>query len=296
MQNRYVIDASQSQPSSYIPSAAGPGAVSWNTHGVDNRPEENGNISNSTYYHEQPKEAVTRTVQDGQNATSLASSSSLAATSASEHNGYTSYANANDPYGYGSSGYSGYYSNYQQQSNHSYPQPVGAYQNTGAPYQPNSSFQNTGSYAGPASYSSTYYSHADYQKAGGGFPSSGYSNQTTTWNEGNYTNYTSYQYPNYAADTNASYSSSTAATNSLQYQQHYKQLADYYSQTEVSCAPGTENLSVASSTSNQVCPVPGVTSGYNSANSQPLPSYASPWQQDSSSSQMPSLQVFNFLH
>ncbi|TXG49644.1 hypothetical protein EZV62_025519 [Acer yangbiense] len=293
VENRYVIDVSQSQTSSYLPSTTGSGVVPWNTHGVDNRSAENGNISNSTYYHEQHNEPLRRNVQDGQNATSLASSSSLGATNASDYNGYTSYPNASDPYGYGSTGYQGYYSSYQQPPNHSYPQPVGAYQNTGAPYQPNSSFQNTGSYAGPASYSSTYYNHGDYQTAGG-YPSSGYSNQTTTWNEGNYTNYTSHQYPNYTADTSASYSSGpsgTAAATSVQYQQHYKQWADYYgqTQTEVSCAPGTENLSVAN-TSNQVCPVPGVTSGYPTANSQPLPTYTSTWQQDSSSSQMPSVQ------
>ncbi|KAL5800137.1 hypothetical protein ACOSQ4_033021 [Xanthoceras sorbifolium] len=288
VENRYVIDASQSQTPSYLPSTVGSGAVSWNTHGVDNRSAENGNISNSAYYHEQHKEPLIKNVQDGQNATSLASSSSLGGTNAPDYNGYSSYPNASDQYGYGSTGYPGYYSSYQQQPTHSYPQPVGAYQNTGAPYQPNSSFQNTGSYAGPASYSGTYYNHGDYQTAGG-YPSSGYNNQTTSWNEGNYTNYTSHQYPNYTTDTSASYSSGTAAATSLQYQQHYKQWADYYGQTEVSCAPGTENLSVAS-TSNQVCPVPCVTSGYPTANSQPLPTYSSAWPQDSSSSQMPSVQ------
>lgn len=84
-------------------------------------------------------------------------------------------------------GFSGYYNNYQQQQpNHTYSQPVGAYQNTGAPYQPISSFQNTGSYAGSASYSSTYYNSADYQTTGGYHNSSGYGNQATMWNSGSY--------------------------------------------------------------------------------------------------------------
>lgn len=264
--------------------------MSWATHEVNNRSTENGNLSNSNYHHEQHTETHTKNLQDGLNATSLASSSSLGTTNVSQdYNGYSSYSNTSDPYGYGSTAYPGYYSSYQQQPNHSYPQPVGAYQNTGAPYQPISSFQNTASYAGPASYSSTYYNPGDYQTAGG-YPSSSYSNQTTSWNEGNYANYTSHQYPNYTADTSGNYSSGTVPATSLHYQQQYKQWADYYGQTEVSCAPGTENVSVTS-TSNQVCPVPGVSSAYPTAHSQPPPAYTPSWQQDSSSSQMSSVQV-----
>lgn len=189
-------------------------------------------------------------------------------------------------------GYSGYYNNYQQQPNHTYSQPVGAYQNTGAPYQPLSSFQNTGSYAGSASYSSTYYNPGDYQTPGG-YQNSGYGNQTTVWNNGNYSSYSSHPYTNYAPDSTGAYSSGTTTT-SLQYQQQYKQWADYYSQTEVSCAPGTENLSVSCS-STLGCPIPAVTSGYVPPNSQPPQSYAPYWRPESSSSTMPSLQVWRFL-
>ncbi|XP_047165857.1 SAC3 family protein A isoform X7 [Vigna umbellata] len=182
-------------------------------------------------------------------------------------------------------GYSGYYNNYQQQPNHTYSQPVGAYQNTGAPYQPISSFQNTGSYAGSASYSSTYYNPADYQTTGGYQNSSGYGNQATVWNNGSYS---SHPYTNYTPDSSGSYSSG-AATTSLQYQQQYKQWADYYNQTEVSCAPGTENLSVTSS-SALGCPIPAVTSGYATPSSQPPQSYPPFWRQESSSSAIPSFQ------
>ncbi|XP_070058168.1 SAC3 family protein A isoform X2 [Nicotiana tomentosiformis] len=161
---------------------------------------------------------------------------------------------------------------YQQQSNQSYSQPQGAYQNTGAPYQPLSSFQNTGSYAGPASYSSTYYNPGDYQTSGG-YTSGAYNNQTNVWHEGQYAAYTSHQYPSYSSDTNAAYSSTTAPAAS-QYQQQYKQWAEYYNptQNDVTCAPGTENISV-SNVSSLSCPVPA---GYSASGVQASASYAPP--------------------
>ncbi|MBA0749968.1 hypothetical protein Gogos_003839 [Gossypium gossypioides] len=153
---------------------------------VENHSAESGSFSNSTYHHVQHSEPSSRTVQDGSNATSLATSSSLgAANTQPDYGGYTSYSNSAGTYSHGSAGYQGYYSGYQQQPNPSYSQPVGAYQNTSAPYQPIFSFQNTGSYAGPTSYSSTYYNPGDYQTAGG-CPSSSYTHQTTTWNGSNY--------------------------------------------------------------------------------------------------------------
>ncbi|KAA8534293.1 hypothetical protein F0562_031810 [Nyssa sinensis] len=82
--------------------------------------------------------------------------------------------------------------------------------------------------------------------------------------------------------------SSTAAATSLQYQQHYKQWADYYSQTEVSCAPGTEKISV--STSNPGGPLPGVTTGYSASFSQPPAPFIPSWRPETSSSQLPSVQ------
>lgn len=269
------------------------GYTSYYTSSIDN-----GVLFNSTYQQDQRAEHPTRNVQDGSSVPSLASTSSSGAVNLPQE--YSTYAtNPNtDPYGYGNTGYAGYYSGYQQQSNQQYPQPVGAYQNTGAPYQPLSSFQNTGSYAGPPSYSSTYYNPGDYQTSGG-YASGGYNNQsqqTHSWNDGNYTSYASHQYPNpnYPTDPNGAYNASAATSTSLQYQQHYnKQWADYYSQTEVSCAPGTENISVTS-TSNPLCPIP-VTSGYPASISQPPAPYIPPWRPDSSSSELPSVQVRGFL-
>ncbi|XP_031272247.1 SAC3 family protein A-like [Pistacia vera] len=117
VENRYVVDASQSQ-TSYLPSTTSSGAVSWNTHCVDNRSIENGILPNSTYHHEQHTEPLVRNVQDGVNSTSVASSSSLGAIVVSQdYSGYTPYPNSSDPYSYGNTGSPGYYSNYQQQPN-----------------------------------------------------------------------------------------------------------------------------------------------------------------------------------
>ncbi|OMO69467.1 SAC3/GANP/Nin1/mts3/eIF-3 p25 [Corchorus capsularis] len=290
--SRYVVNASQGQTSSYAPSLTGSEAAPWNMYRPDNHSVENGSFSNSAYHHVQQTEPSTRTVQDGSNAASLATSSSLGSTNAQpDYSGYNSYSNSADPYSYTSTGYQGYYNGYQQQPNPSYSQPVGAYQNTGAPYQPLSSFQNTGSYAGSASYSSTYYNPGDYQTAGG-YTSSGYNHQTSTWNEGNYANYSTHQYSSYPTNTSGAYAAGNAATNSVQYQQHYKQWADYYNQTEVSCAPGTENLTVGSTSAqvSQVCQVPGVSSGYPTTNTQVSSSFTSSWRPESSSSQTPSIQ------
>ncbi|KHN26908.1 Putative UDP-glucose 6-dehydrogenase 1 [Glycine soja] len=141
-----------------------------------------------TIEYDQHPQPPGRSIQDCQNVSSVAGNSSNLGTAnvTQDYNAYTSYRSSSNPYGYGSMGYSGYYNNYQQQPNHTYSQPVGAYQNTGAPYQPISSFQNTGSYAGSASYSSTYYNSADYQTTGGYHNSSGYGNQATMWNSGSY--------------------------------------------------------------------------------------------------------------
>ena len=276
---------------------------------MDNHSTESGILSNPSYHHDQQTQQPARNAQDSLNTASLSSSSTQGTTSAVQD--YSSYAayNPTDPYGYGSSGYStSYYNNgYQQQTNnhsytqqqpnhsysqqqpsHSYSSTVGSYQNTGAPYQPLSSFQNTGSYTGTTSYSTTYYNPGDYQTAGG-YPSSGYSNQTSIWNDPNNANYTSHQYSTYAPDTTSAYSSGTAASTSMNYEQHQKQWADYYSQTEVSCAPGTEHLSAAS-TSNQGSAV--VSGVYPTSNTQPPSSFTpASWRPESASSELPSLQV-----
>ncbi|KAI3470683.1 hypothetical protein Pfo_027346 [Paulownia fortunei] len=178
---------------------------------------------------------------------------------------------------------------YQQQSNQSYPHHVGAYQNTGAPYQPLSSFQNTGSYAGPASYSSTYYSPGDYQTSGS-YTSGNYGTQTNLWHGGQYATYSSHQYQNYTQDSNSAYSSTTAVATS-QYEQHYKQWEDYYNQTqtEVSCAPGTENLSVSVAPSVNSS-VPSGSIAYTGPNNQMPTAYTPLWRPESSSSEMTSMQ------
>ncbi|WVY92503.1 hypothetical protein V8G54_031591 [Vigna mungo] len=281
-ENRHV-DASQHHPTSYAPTTTGSEAASWTVHSSTG----NGVYSNPTYQYDQHPQPPARSIQDGHNVSSVAGNSSNLGTAnvTQDYNAYASYPSSSNPYGYGSMGYSGYYNNYQQQPNHTYSQPVGAYQNTGAPYQPISSFQNTGSYAGSASYSSTYYNPADYQTTGGYQNSSGYGNQATVWNNGSYS---SHPYTNYTPDSSGSYSSG-AATTSMQYQQQYKQWADYYNQTEVSCAPGTENLSVTSS-SALGCPIPAVTSSYATPSSQPPQSYPPFWRQESSSSAIPSFQ------
>ncbi|KAL8051472.1 hypothetical protein ABFX02_06G150200 [Erythranthe guttata] len=171
------------------------------------------------------------------------------------------------------------YQQQPQQSTQSYPHHVGAYQNTGAPYQPLSSFQNTGSYAGPASYSSTYYNPGDYQTSGS-YTSGTYGTETNLWQGGQYATYSSNQYPNYTQDSSSAYSSTPAVATS-QYQQHYKQWEDYYNQTqtEVSCAPGTENVSVpiASSVTSSVpiassanSSVPSGSTGYTAPINQPV--------------------------
>ncbi|KAL0539282.1 hypothetical protein IC582_023478 [Cucumis melo] len=182
------------------------------------------------------------------------SSSFVTSNAPQDYNAYAQYSNSTDPYGYANAGYQGYYNNYQQQPNHSYSQPVGAYQNTA-----------------------------------GGYPTSSYSNQTTSWNGGNYGNYVPNQYAQYTPDSSGAYSSTSTNASSLQYQQQCKQWADYYSQTEVSCAPGTEKLSTPS-IANAGYPAHGSTN-YPAPNSQPPPpSYTPSWRPESGSSELVSAQ------
>ncbi|EFH53786.1 hypothetical protein ARALYDRAFT_905913 [Arabidopsis lyrata subsp. lyrata] len=282
--NRYGADGSQAHKYSYQYST-GSDSAPWTAHSVENQAVENGNYSNSNYYHPQPTGPATGNVQEIPNTASFTSSSTSGTTNvAQEYSGYTPYLTSSDPHNYSNTGYSNYYSGYQQQPSQSYPQPVGAYQNTGAP-QPLSSFQNPGSYAGTASYSGTYYNPADYQTAGGyqstnynnqtagSYPSTNYSNQTSASNQGNYTDYTSNPYQNYTPDAN------------------YQQWSAYYSQTEVPCAPGTEKLSTTTTSAySQSFPVPGVTSEMPASNSHPAPSYVQPWRPETDSSHPPSQQ------
>ncbi|XP_076947922.1 SAC3 family protein A-like [Bidens hawaiensis] len=215
-----------------------------------------------------------------------------------EYANYAAYP-SNDPYGYANTNYSSYYNSYQQQPSQPYPQqqpsqtygqPAGAYQSTGAPHQPISSFQNAGSYAGPTSYSTTYYNPGDYQTSGG-YPTANYNNtQTGSWNQGSYASY-GHQYPNYTAESNGGYNAQSTAVTSVQYQPDYKQWADYYSQTEVTCAPGTEKVA-STSASNLVPAHPAVASGYSAPNSQQVAvsTATSSWRPESGASELPSVQ------
>ncbi|KAG2309329.1 hypothetical protein Bca52824_029077 [Brassica carinata] len=285
IEKRYGVEGSQVQTSPYQYSTGSDGT----THRVDN--QVNGN-----YYHPQPPVSATGNVQETPN-TTASSSTSGTVNMAQDYSGYTPYQTPSDPQNYANTGYSNYYSGYQQQQpSQSYPQPVGAYQNTGAPY---SSFQNPGSYAGTASYSGTYYNPADYQTTGGyqsttynsqtagGYPSTNYSNQTPTSNQGNYT---SNPYQIYTPDAANIHSSTAAITPPVHYQHNYQQWPGYYSQTEVPCAPGTEKLP-ATSAYSQSFPVSGVVANeIPASNGQPAPSYAQPWRQETDSTQPPSQQ------
>ncbi|KAI3761785.1 hypothetical protein L1987_52207 [Smallanthus sonchifolius] len=269
----HTVDPSHAQNPSYYAPPPGSEPASW-----------------TSYNHDQQSDP--RSVPQA----SAGTVSSSGATNI-EYANYSAYPN-NDPYGYGNTNYSGYYSSYQQQPNQPYPQqqpsqtygqPAGAYQSTGAPHQPISTFQNAGSYAGPTSYSTTYYNPGDYQTSGG-YPSANYNNtQTNSWNQGSYANY-GHQYPNYTAESNGAYNAQSAPATSVQYQQDYKQWADYYSQTEVTCAPGTEN--VASTSTSNLAPPPVAASGYSAPNSQQLSASTAPssWRPESGLSELPSVQ------
>ncbi|CAN8317255.1 unnamed protein product [Cochlearia groenlandica] len=335
IEKQYGVDGSQVQIPPYQYSTGSDGA-SWTAQRVEKQAVENGNYLSSNYYHPQPTGPAAGNVEEISNTASFTSSTtSGTANVAQDYSGYAPYHTSSDSQSYSNTGYSNYYSGYQQQQqpSQSYPQPVGAYQNTGAPYQPLSSFQNPGSYAGTASYSETYYNPADYQTTGGyqsttynnqasgSYPSTNFSNQTPTLNQGNYTDYSSTPYQNYTPDAANTHTSTLATTPPVHYQQNYQQWPDYYSQTEVPCAPGTEKLS-APSVFTQNLPVPGVASempasvgqpvansqpasngqpapsyGHPSSNGQvapsygqPAPSYAQPWRQETGPSQPPSQQ------
>ncbi|XP_068637776.1 SAC3 family protein A-like isoform X2 [Aristolochia californica] len=312
-ENYQVADANQAQLPVYSSyhvshlsqSTTGSTSAQWSLPRTSNDSTENGFPLSSGYNHDQQNGP-----SEQQNSSSYSSTSSgFVASGAHDYASYTSYPTSSDPYGYGSGGYQGhpYYNSYQDQTtNHPYSHQAGAYQTSGAPYQTyTSSFQSTGSYVAPSSYSGTYYNAGgDYQTTGGGYQNSSYSGQTNLWHDANYGNY-HHHYPHYApSDSNGTqnHGSSAAAAPSVEYQQHYKQWADYYSQcsSDVSCAPGTENIPVTTSTTTTTttttttyleCPIPGVSGGYPVASSQPPPPGTTPRRLDGSSSELPSFQV-----
>ncbi|KAL9226999.1 hypothetical protein vseg_002748 [Gypsophila vaccaria] len=286
----YQAGVSQGYTYPYYPPVNASTPASWPTHG-DHSSTGNGNLQSYSYqYHQQPSS----TGQDGATASSLSSTPVATGTDNTSHiyTNYTTYPPSTNQYGYGSAEYANYYSGYQQQPNQPHTQAQGAYQNTGSPYQPISSFQNTGSYAAPTSYTSTYYNPGDYQTTGA-YTGSSYSSQTNTWSQGNYANYT-HQYASYSQELNSTYSSSTASTTAAattDYQQQYKQWADYYSsQTEVTCAPGTETTP-ATNTTTASSVVPEVSAGYMTAFSQPQPSYTTTWKLEPTPPAAPSEQT-----
>ncbi|XP_071712157.1 SAC3 family protein A isoform X2 [Rutidosis leptorrhynchoides] len=126
----------------------------------------------------------------------------------------------------------------------------------------------------------------------GGYPSANYNNNQTvsTWNQGSYASY-GHQYPNYTAESNGAYNNTQNAPAAPQYQPDYKQWTDYYSQTEVTCAPGTENVS-STSASNLVSSVPAVAGGYSAPSSQQLATSTAPssWRPEAGLSELPSVQ------
>ncbi|KAL4189791.1 hypothetical protein AMTRI_Chr08g208920 [Amborella trichopoda] len=278
----------------------------WDSiHKGESNASENGVYSNPVYFHNQQTELTnSRDPQDGGNLAPSASTSASLVSSNGAHDyaGYSSYSTSSDPSGYGNTGYQSYCYGYQQQGNTSYSQQAGAYQNSGVPYQPVNSFQNTSPHVGPTSYSGTYYNPGVYQTSGG-YQSTGYNNQSNWWNEGNYGNYSHYPYSNYTAtDANGPQNSNVSAVNQLDYQQNYKQWAEYYSQTQtssdVSCAPGTETTPVTTAPSSSDCPIPGVSGSYAVPNNSqpPPPGTSSSWKPDVNSSETPQLQVTAVTH
>ncbi|KAK9684079.1 hypothetical protein RND81_10G184900 [Saponaria officinalis] len=288
----YQAGVSQGYTYPYYPPVNVPTPASWPTHGGDHSSTGNENPQSYSYqYHQQPSSSV----QDGTTVSSLSSTSIATGTDNTSHSytNYATYPTSTNQYGYGSTEYANYYSGYQQQPTQQQPQAQGAYQNSGSPYQPISSFQNTGSYAGPTSYTSTYYNPGDYQTTGA-YTGNSYSSQTNTWSQGNYANYT-HQYASYSQELGSTYSSSTASTPAAttDYQQQYKQWADYYSsQTEVTCAPGTETTPVTNSVTMSSA-VPEVSAGYTTAFSQPQLSYTTTWNSEPAPSAAPSEQTGN---
>ncbi|WOG86393.1 hypothetical protein DCAR_0205596 [Daucus carota subsp. sativus] len=225
---------------------------------------ENGMYSSTTYRTDQITEAASKPVSDNLSAAIAATIPSISNTEAPVQNySYTGYGISTDSYGYGNTGYAGYYS--------------GAYTQPQQQQQP------------PQSNNQAY---TVQQQQVGGYPTTGGSQQNiseftnTNWQQGSYVNYGNNQYASYAPEATA------APPPTQQYQQAYSQWADYYSQTEVSCAPGTENVA-STGTANAVHSVPGVPGvpgGYTATNTQQPAPYAAPWRPEYSSSDVTPVQ------
>ncbi|MQM09122.1 hypothetical protein Taro_041989 [Colocasia esculenta] len=292
LERQQIADAGQghislyaSAPPGHQPwtSAAGTAAGEWSSYRIDNCTVENG-IPSISSYHDDQQTKSTASFQDGANVTSRTSSlSSIGVSNAShDYSAYYSSQNSSDPYAYS---YQGHYYGYQQSSNDSSHQQVGAVQNTGAPYQPLSSFQNASSYVGPTSYSSTYYNPGDYQTTAGyqpaaapGYQIGDYNHQTNSWSDGNYA---PHHYSVYTPDANSGQSNSGVTVDPSHYQQQYTQWSGYYTQTASAsiCPPGTEHVPRTSASAEH--PVPDFNGGYPVVNSQPPPPGTTSWRRDS---------------
>ncbi|KAH9302764.1 hypothetical protein KI387_014347, partial [Taxus chinensis] len=262
------------------PIPSGHSTMPWSSsHQMDNNSGvDSSSIPNSSYYHQQNSyqhDAISG-AQDGQ-AAANSSSSPPASSSIPLENGYggytgytSSYPSGYNQYQYGNTSYPGYNYGYQQQGNHSYSQHVGAYPNSGAPYQPSNSFHNASSYTEPAYYPSTttYYDAGVYQNSEG-YQSTGFSGHTSSWNDNSYGNY-------------GGYSNYSGFVPSDQTQKEYQSWEDYYrhSASDVSCAPGTESTvggSIATPPPLD-CPIPGVTNSSASITQPPPPGTQPSWQ------------------
>ncbi|KAL9249757.1 SAC3 family protein A-like protein [Drosera capensis] len=278
------LDSNRGQTYQYYSPATVAGVVPWPAEGTGSS-----SLQNPSYQYNPQPDASKKSIAIVSNATShsLTSSNVGVDNGSQAYTSYDSYRTPTSSYGYGSSAYQGYYDGYQQQASQLYTQTVEVFQNTGAPHQPLSSFQNTGSYAGSTSYPSTYHNTGDYQTSGA-YAGSNYSNSTNSWNQGTYGNY-SHLYPNYNQNSSSSYTSNPVASSTSSYQQQYKQWTDYYNETEVICAPGTEKPVTSATTST--CNVPGVSAGYVAPTSLPQPSYSPSWRAEYGSAVLPTCQT-----
>eukprot|EP00252_Welwitschia_mirabilis_P019719 TRINITY_DN4645_c0_g1_i4.p1 TRINITY_DN4645_c0_g1~~TRINITY_DN4645_c0_g1_i4.p1 ORF type:complete len:920 (+),score=183.14 TRINITY_DN4645_c0_g1_i4:460-3219(+) len=238
---------------------------------------ETSNVSSCNYYNTSQTEDQTQTSQYV-NQSAVDSSSSVSATPGipsgntydGSYSGYNSYPGVYNHYPYGSTSYPGYNYGYSEQGNHSYSHHVGAYQNSGAPYTDSTHYPTTATYYNPGVYQSME-----------GYRSTGYNSQTPSWNDPGYGNYGGYSgYPGYG--TVGPYPSQSHDYQS--WQEYYKQ-----SETDVSCAPGTEPTVVSSAGNTQSlnCSVQQV----NAEVAQPPPPGTQPsWQPNANSYYDASLQ------
>ncbi|KAF6171041.1 hypothetical protein GIB67_014621 [Kingdonia uniflora] len=197
-------------------STAGSKPVSWTMHRTDNISTENGVLSNSSFHQDQRTDPLSRDAQDGRNAVG---SSSLGATNGpQEYTGYSSYPSSSDPYGYGNTGYQGYYYGYQQQNNGLNSQSVGTQQQTNSSYSQPVGIQQQTSSSYPAQVGTQQQVNSSYAQPMGTYQNTGapYQPLTSFPNSGSYagsTSYSSTYYNNGDYQTTGGYTSSSSYNN-----------------------------------------------------------------------------------